>query len=38
MDMTQGLPWLCLGDFNIIRGDDERNSERPRLRTAMDDF
>ncbi|KAF5468557.1 hypothetical protein F2P56_012700 [Juglans regia] len=32
------LPWLLLGDFNIIRHDGERRGGNPRLPCAMEDF
>ncbi|KAG2696272.1 hypothetical protein I3760_07G050900 [Carya illinoinensis] len=38
IDAVQDAPWLCLGDFNIIRGEEEHRGGRPRLRVAMDDF
>ncbi|XP_042962753.1 uncharacterized protein LOC122297032 [Carya illinoinensis] len=38
LDAVQDTPWLCLGDFNIIRMEEERRGGRPRLRIAMDDF
>lgn len=38
LDVVQDIPWLCLGDFNIICGDDERSGGRPRSRIAMGEF
>ncbi|XP_042965908.1 uncharacterized protein LOC122299590 [Carya illinoinensis] len=38
LDAVQDIPWLCLGDFNITRREEERRGGRPRLRIAMDDF
>ncbi|XP_042946129.1 uncharacterized protein LOC122279511 [Carya illinoinensis] len=38
LDAVQDTPWLCLGDFNIIRREEERRGGRPRLRIVMDDF
>ncbi|XP_042942745.1 uncharacterized protein LOC122276921 [Carya illinoinensis] len=38
MDVVEDTPWLCLGDFNIIRREEERRGGRPRLRIAMKDF
>ncbi|KAF5464514.1 hypothetical protein F2P56_014587 [Juglans regia] len=32
------LPWILLGDFNIIRHDGERRGGNPRLPCAMEDF
>ncbi|KAG2693811.1 hypothetical protein I3760_08G113100 [Carya illinoinensis] len=33
-----GVPWMVLGDFNIIRVDDERIGGRPRPFSAMEEF
>ncbi|XP_042983328.1 uncharacterized protein LOC122312726 [Carya illinoinensis] len=32
------LPWMVMGDFNIIRNDSERRGGRPRLALAMEEF
>lgn len=38
LDAIHDAPWLCLGDFNIIRGEEEHRGGRPRLRIAIDEF
>ncbi|XP_042942688.1 uncharacterized protein LOC122276858 [Carya illinoinensis] len=38
LDAVQDAPWLCLGDFNTIRGEEEHCGGRPRLRAAIDEF
>ncbi|XP_042973037.1 uncharacterized protein LOC122304836 [Carya illinoinensis] len=38
LDVVQDAPWLCLGDFNIICGEEEHHGGRPRLRVAIDEF
>ncbi|XP_042962460.1 uncharacterized protein LOC122296729 [Carya illinoinensis] len=38
LDVVQDAPWLCLGDFNTIRGEEEHYGGRPRLRAAIDEF
>ncbi|XP_042969076.1 uncharacterized protein LOC122301760 [Carya illinoinensis] len=38
LDAVQDEPWLCLGDFNTIRGEEEHCGGRPRLRAAIDEF
>ncbi|XP_042958079.1 uncharacterized protein LOC122293609 [Carya illinoinensis] len=38
LDAVKDAPWLCLGDFNIIRGEEEHRGGRPRLRVAIDEF
>lgn len=35
---TNNLPWIVVGDFNIIRYDHERHGGRPRNAVAMEDF
>ncbi|XP_042962710.1 uncharacterized protein LOC122296986 [Carya illinoinensis] len=32
------LPWMVMGDFNIIRNDSKRRGGRPRLALAMEEF
>ncbi|XP_042950219.1 uncharacterized protein LOC122282325 [Carya illinoinensis] len=32
------LPWIVMGDFNIIINDSERRGGRPRLALAMEEF
>ncbi|KAF5455805.1 hypothetical protein F2P56_025342, partial [Juglans regia] len=32
------LPWMVMGDFNIIRNDSERRGGQPRLALAMEEF
>ncbi|KAF5467766.1 hypothetical protein F2P56_011984 [Juglans regia] len=32
------LPWMVMGDFNIIRNDSECRGGRPRLALAMEEF
>ncbi|KAG2721076.1 hypothetical protein I3760_02G064700 [Carya illinoinensis] len=38
LDAVQDAPQLCLGDFNIICGEEEHRGGRPRLRVAIDEF
>ncbi|XP_042941234.1 uncharacterized protein LOC122275951 [Carya illinoinensis] len=38
LDAVQDAPWLCLGDFNIIREEEEHRGGRPRLRVDIDEF
>ncbi|XP_040988930.1 uncharacterized protein LOC121236546 [Juglans microcarpa x Juglans regia] len=38
LDLPTDDPWLCIGDFNIIREDMEQRGGRPRLWVAMEDF
>lgn len=34
----QNSPWYVLGDFNIIRQDNERKGGRSRLAVALEEF
>ncbi|XP_042944788.1 uncharacterized protein LOC122278670 [Carya illinoinensis] len=34
----QNVPWIVVGDFNIIRNDSERRGGRPRISVAIKDF
>ncbi|KAG2674100.1 hypothetical protein I3760_13G119900 [Carya illinoinensis] len=38
MTNTHNVPWIVVGDFNIIRNDSERRGGRPRNSVAIDDF
>ncbi|KAG6714358.1 hypothetical protein I3842_05G199000 [Carya illinoinensis] len=33
-----GIPWVVIGDFNVIRSNEERVGGNSRLRMAMDEF
>ncbi|XP_042980144.1 uncharacterized protein LOC122310314 [Carya illinoinensis] len=34
----QNVPWIVVGDFNIIRNDSERRGGRPRISATIEDF
>lgn len=38
LEILSDEPWLGLGDFNVIRRDEERRGGRPCLQVAMDEF
>ncbi|KAG2674099.1 hypothetical protein I3760_13G119800 [Carya illinoinensis] len=38
MTNTHNVPWIVVGDFNIIKNDSERHGGRPRNSVASDDF